>query len=89
MNLDFINSLTFIIYSRSHTTAMKDVMMRPRDPRGAKMTNRTNLWTSHTIFQDGGPHMAWKSVQKCADLTRALSMRSRSWTQFVNKPGQQ
>ena len=40
--------LTFIIYSRSHATAMKDVLMRPSVSMNAKMTNKTHMANTHS-----------------------------------------
>ena len=39
----------YTIYSRSHTNAMTDILMRLHVPRDAKMANRTNLATPHYV----------------------------------------
>ena len=40
--------LTYTIYSKSHATAMEDVLMRPPVPMNAKMINKTYMAISHS-----------------------------------------
>ena len=68
--------LTFIIYSRSHATAMKDVLMRPPVPVKTKMTNKTNM----AIFHSNSKMAAYTCLGLAYDHAQightALSMRS-------------